>query len=1031
MEWERVAAVCGADTRGSGYLVGPRLVLTSAHVAGSVAASVTVFRPGRAGQFAGRVVWSGTPGGRDDAALVLIDAPKWRSLPGRVRFGRSVTHEPGLRCESWGVPDVVQRQGNPVEVAQPTGTLNPGDRMVADRYLITLDGHPPGTPEDGGSPWAGLSGAAVFSAELLIGVVATDPAGRAHAVLEAAPIYLLWIDESFLMALAAHDAGTGELAAVELTGLADPESARAPAGPPGSPAGLLPARRATVPFHGRETLLAELREWAERPGLGVWLLHGPGGQGKTRLAHRFGCRLARDRWAVLWLRAAAARDDLAVLARTVAPILVIIDYAETRPRQLTALLEALTRRAVRVKVLLLARTAGSWWDELDTGSDVVRDLRDTAHLHRLRPLDDTALDRQRTYHTAAAAFADTLATMPAVDAADWRARAARLAARTFPEPTTVLAIQMAALADLLDTGGTTRQARGPEDRLLAHERRYWRDTADAHGIDLSLETLTEVIAATVLLEPPAPRDTDTWLRRIPGLADQTHDQRRRVATWIAHVYPSEDPQRAFGGLQPDRLAEWLIGTTPGVLRALATTLTAGDAVRFLTVGTRAAAHAAFTEQLAPELSRLCVRHPETLGLAAIAVIPLTEVPAPLLDALDYFADDETLDINILLSLFVALPHRSHRLAGAAAAIAGNLVARHRELGGEIQVAVLAWALNRRSIWLDALGRLAEALAAISRAVGLYRTLADQDPDAYLPELAGGLNNQALQLQVLGRREEALAASTEAVELYRALSEQDQNTYLPYVAGSLDTQSMQLNALGRQEEALEASTTAVRIRVWLAATQHPAARDSDLANSLGNQSIWLQVLGRPKEALGASVMALQVYRTLVARHPDAYLSDYAKLLYNLAAQLGELERWDEALGPARMSMLVWFQLAEQRPDAYVAGLAGSLNVYAAVLGKLKRHAEALTVIGEALPLHRAVAARHPDVQLPALAASLHNQSHQLNALGRRDEALAAITEAVGIWRQLTAKWPAAFQDKLDTSLAELRSLEKPDDASPDR
>jgi hypothetical protein len=47
---------------------------------------------------------------------------------------------------------------------------------------------------------------------------------------------------------------------------------------------------------GAADLLADLNTWATAPGVGTSLLHGPGGQGKTRLAHQFGERLTRDGW---------------------------------------------------------------------------------------------------------------------------------------------------------------------------------------------------------------------------------------------------------------------------------------------------------------------------------------------------------------------------------------------------------------------------------------------------------------------------------------------------------------------------------------------------------------------------------------------------------------------------------------------------------------------------------------------------------------------------------------------------------------
>ncbi len=69
MNGDRVVAVTGSHGPGSGYLVGPRLVLTSGHVGLAEGRAVTVFRPGRPGEFTGTLVWRGTPGGRGDAAL--------------------------------------------------------------------------------------------------------------------------------------------------------------------------------------------------------------------------------------------------------------------------------------------------------------------------------------------------------------------------------------------------------------------------------------------------------------------------------------------------------------------------------------------------------------------------------------------------------------------------------------------------------------------------------------------------------------------------------------------------------------------------------------------------------------------------------------------------------------------------------------------------------------------------------------------------------------------------------------------------
>ncbi|MFV2198857.1 tetratricopeptide repeat protein, partial [Nocardiopsis sp. LOL_012] len=69
--------------------------------------------------------------------------------------------------------------------------------------------------------------------------------------------------------------------------------------------------------------------------------------------------------------------------------------------------------------------------------------------------------------------------------------------------------------------------------------------------------------------------------------------------------------------------------------------------------------------------------------------------------------------------------------------------------------------------LAEVGRREEALAPAHEAVTIRRTLADQAPAAYLPNLATALNNLAIRLAEVGRREEALAAYDAAIQQFSA------------------------------------------------------------------------------------------------------------------------------------------------------------------------------------------------------------------------------------------------------------------------
>ena len=143
------------------------------------------------------------------------------------------------------------------------------------------------------------------------------------------------------------------LEAVELAGFL--QSARGPvlAGTPGS---LLAAGVEAVEFTGRGGELAELAAWRDSGEEFVGDAGGgEGGQGKTRLARQFVAQTRQAGWVAGFLAARASGlvrgdggDQLQAtveLARRVReatrPVLLVADYAETRPEEITALADVL------------------------------------------------------------------------------------------------------------------------------------------------------------------------------------------------------------------------------------------------------------------------------------------------------------------------------------------------------------------------------------------------------------------------------------------------------------------------------------------------------------------------------------------------------------------------------------------------------------------------------------------------------------------------------------------------------------------
>ncbi|MFF5637084.1 tetratricopeptide repeat protein [Streptomyces sp. NPDC012825] len=1013
MRRDRLVAVGGPGGPGSGYVIGPRLVLTSAHVTGRRGTPVQVFRPGGDAVSGGTVVWCGTPGGRDDAALVEVDDAGWRPPAGAgVHWGRLVTEQPGQPCTTWGVPDVVQRPGAAVEAAQLAGTVNPGSGFVANRHLMDLGSFPPVWPADGSSPWGGLSGAAVFCGRLLAGVVAADAGRSGHAALSVVPAYVLHHDADFRAVLAEHCAGATMLEAVEFQDVAEADPV-ASAGGLGSAAALLQAGRQVVAFHGREELLDRLARWCRQEGFGSWLLHGPAGQGKTRLAHQLANTMAPDGWAVLRPRATATPAELRAVGRAAKPLLVVLDYAETRAAQLAALLEAAAEHggATPFKVLLLARTAGDWWTSAQAVSRHAEELLDGTPVVALPVLESDTAVRPKAYRRAAEAFAAALPGVRGRQGPDWPALAAAL-----PLPDVdragmdnALTLHMTALADLLDAADpgsaedAARPAAGVEDRLLLHERRYWEQSATASGLGPALSTATlDAALAAALLVGAADRDQAAGvLRRVGGLTDQPRDRRDAVLAWIAALYPPSD-EGPWGSLQPDRLTERLIGRRleahPGLAHDLVPGITEEQAGRLLTLYSRAAAHAVFAGRLDDRLTALCVRHRTVLAPAAMAAATQVERPGPLVVALQQIVADPRTPLETLGQLDDRLP-RSQRLAVWACDLARCLVSRHRDLS---RTPDLVWSLHSLSSRLAALDRREEALVPAGEAVAVARSLADAIP------LVASLNTYADRLRDLGRREEAMTMITEAVALSRGLGD----GHIPDLVESLNGLAALLGDLGRREAALAASGEAVRLRRDAATGSNADVRQ--LARSLNTHSGRLWDLGRKEEAMEVLIEAARLHDHM-AGAGSAYSSAHVATLSEMAVKGAEMGWLKGALSVAEHVVQLSRVMARTRPDAYLPQLAQGLGRLAWALEDSGRQEEALAAAEEALAIHRDLVAVHPDAHLMALNASLSTVAALHATMGRPDRALAATEECVRILRGLTRAYPDAHTPHLPVQL----------------
>ncbi|TRO68213.1 hypothetical protein [Streptomyces sp. IB201691-2A2] len=580
-----------------------------------------------------------------------MDELNWAIPRHAISWGRLVTNIPSQACMFLGLPEVGQSLEFPTLMQIP-GVINPGDGFPADHYLMTLN-HPERAKLDqlGGSPWAGASGSAVFRGALLLGIIAEHFVPTNHDRLVVVPAYRLLRERAARTLLAEHGipqhSDPGELQ--KLAHFPTRQEKR-------SPASLLEATQRVVRFRGvgRAETLDRLRVWCrEDDGFDSHIIHGPAGQGKTRLA----CELVdalrtEDRdllphgmhWTTLWLGDRTSPEKMARISCVNVPLLIVVDSAESRLDQMTDLLNACSEHSgdVPIRLLILARSCGSWWTNFRANAGLSRGLLDDTITEFLSPLENSFRGLSFAYREAVQDFTLALPSVKRMEGADWGSIAASITPTWEREqntlgdgPPPILSVHMAALADLLDAADRAAgvevftSGRRLEERLLDHERRYWNTTTEAREFSSTTTAERErALALAFLVGAADAREADNALTSLPGLnGDTAAAQRELLSTWISSLYPPSAPDLHWGTLKPDRLAEFFVGQelmkihpAGGESGALAVrsvgNLSNSQNARLLMVYARAAAHPAVDGALDRPLQELVAG---SLQLAFISV----------------------------------------------------------------------------------------------------------------------------------------------------------------------------------------------------------------------------------------------------------------------------------------------------------------------------------------------------------------------------------------------------------------------------
>jgi len=844
-----------------------------------------------------------------------------------------------------------------------------------------------------------------------------------------------------------------------------------------SPLQLIKARTGIVPFTGRDKL-AKLTDWANkqpeesREDLAVAVVTGVGGSGKTRLAVELCSNLEKNGWVAGFIPKTTelSEAELTWLTRVESHLLLVLDYAEeSHKEELTRLLRRLRERVAPTRVVLTARSAGAWLDDL---------------------LKDDVLS---------GAMAQGLFRVELPRQAEISAKMAKRAAKRFaryletPEPTDVEIPQNSRwttldfvfhgwlIASEVDAAGLPSSREGLYEEILRREIKYWQDEAKRQAMaKVSEATLRTSAAVLSLLGPRTVSETADVLSRLPEWSEV--ELRKSYAELLSKLLA--DPGEAYV-LRPDPVAEKLVvevfvddDETLDVPEELLDKVLPPDPLSDSRLNEatcppagarRALCHGRQSQQVCDVITRCtsqgeapamqlahsalrCRRHLWISGLEA-ALKQGGPFVAALEDALKGGMNIPAAEIansipprhaylrNVAVTAMIRDQERDMNSAERAVHM-NNLSGRLSEVGDRegalkaIREAVairrglaagntaafnpsLAGSLNNLSIVLSGVGDRGGVLKAAREAVGIYRGLAEGNAEAFNPDLAMSLSNLSNRLSEVGDRGSALEVAREVVEIRRRLVEGNAAAFNPDLAASLSNLSNRLSEMGDRGSALDAIWEAVGIYRGLVEGNAEAFKP-DLAMSLSNLSNRLSEVGDRGSALDAIWEAVGIYRGLAEGNAEAFKPDLAASLSNLSNRLFEVGDRGGALKAAREAVGIYRGLAEGNVEAFKPDLAKSLNNLSIVLSGMGDRGGALDAIWEAVRIYRGLAEGNVEAFKPDLAMSLSNLSNRLSEVGDREGALKAVREATKIYRGLVEGNAEAFIPVLARSLNDLSS-----------